>query len=55
MNIHDLIDAVNEGEIPHRFGSRGELAKYTVKTRKLYPKEQAKKMGPVRALLRIIF
>ncbi len=54
MNIHDLIDAVNEGEIPRRFGSVGQLVQYTVQTRKFYPKHFAKEMGPVKALMRRI-
>ncbi|KAH6650690.1 hypothetical protein F5144DRAFT_589113 [Chaetomium tenue] len=38
-----------------RFGNARQLAEYTMRTRKIFPKKRAKEMGPVRALLRILF
>ncbi|KAK3300429.1 uncharacterized protein B0H64DRAFT_15286 [Chaetomium fimeti] len=55
VNIFDLLDAVKEGRTPPHFGTAGELAEYTLETGRVYPKKAAKKMGPVRALLRMIF
>lgn len=55
VNIFDLLDAVARGQKPHRFRSANELSRYTQLTKKIYPRDQAKEMGPVRALLRHIF
>ncbi|KAH6853810.1 hypothetical protein B0I37DRAFT_16153 [Chaetomium sp. MPI-CAGE-AT-0009] len=55
VNIHDLIDAVKQGTTPHRFGNAGQLAEYTRRTGRVFPKKKAKEMGAVRALLRLIF
>ncbi|KAL2023187.1 hypothetical protein VTK56DRAFT_3310 [Thermocarpiscus australiensis] len=52
VNIYDLLDAVKMGGQPHRFRNRHELAEYTVRTGRIYPKIHVKEMGPVRALLR---
>ncbi|KAL2259467.1 hypothetical protein VTK26DRAFT_6849 [Humicola hyalothermophila] len=54
INIHDLLEAVKRGQTPHRFASVQELAAYTVRERKMYPKHYVKEMGPVKALLRCI-
>ncbi|KAK0108620.1 hypothetical protein ONS95_003415 [Cadophora gregata] len=55
VNIHDLIIAVRQNKIPHRFQSQHELSAYTLRTRKFFPKEKAKEGGPVRQLLAHIF
>ncbi|KAH6619175.1 hypothetical protein B0J18DRAFT_236884 [Chaetomium sp. MPI-SDFR-AT-0129] len=55
VNIYDLLHAVRLGTQPQRFGSPKALSKYCRKTGKIYPKEKAKEMGPVRVLLREIF
>ena len=56
VNIYDLVHAVRTNTTPpRRFQSQGKLAAYTLKNRKVYPKEKAKKGGPVRALLAHIF
>ncbi|KAK4240918.1 hypothetical protein C8A03DRAFT_12760 [Achaetomium macrosporum] len=54
VNIHDLVDAVKQGQRPRRFRNAQELAEYTLRTRKIYPKRFVKEMGPVKALLRNI-
>ncbi|KAK4156951.1 hypothetical protein C8A00DRAFT_12159 [Chaetomidium leptoderma] len=54
INIHDLLDAVDQGRLPHRFGNARELANYTVNTRRIFPKKKVKEMGPVKALMRHI-
>jgi hypothetical protein len=54
VNIHDLLDAVKQGRRPRRFPNAWQLAQYTVATRKIYPKEYVKEMGPVNALMRRI-
>jgi hypothetical protein len=54
VNIYDLIDAVRAGRTPHRFANAQQLADYTVRTGKIYPKKHAKAMGPVKVLLRVI-
>lgn len=56
VNIWDLIDAVRDDKLPpKRFRSEGALAKYTIKTGRVYPKKMAKKGGPVRQLLAHVF
>jgi hypothetical protein len=55
VNIWDLLDAVKQGRLPHRFGSARQLADYTLRTGRIYPRAKAKTMGPVAALLRIIY
>jgi hypothetical protein len=54
INIVDLLDAVKQGTHPQRFGNAHQLAVYTVKTRRIYPKDKVKAMGPVKALMRRI-
>jgi hypothetical protein len=54
VNIHDLLDAVKQGRTPQRFRNAKELAAYTVKNERIYPKRFAKEMGPVKALLRVL-
>ena len=55
INIYDFLDALEKGVQPWRFPSQSALARYTIKTGKIYPKKKAKKEGPVRALLAHIF
>ncbi|KAH6704021.1 hypothetical protein BKA61DRAFT_680265 [Leptodontidium sp. MPI-SDFR-AT-0119] len=55
VNIYDLIEAVRQNKIPHRFPSEKALRKYTISKHKVFPKEEAKEGGPVRALLANIF
>ncbi|KAG4416990.1 hypothetical protein IFR04_009880 [Cadophora malorum] len=55
VNIYDLIVAIRQNKIPHRFPSRHALSAYTLRTRKIFPKERAKEGGPVRQLLAHIF
>jgi len=50
-----LIDKVAAGQKPIRFNTCQELARWTLKKRKVYPKDKAKKGGPVRALLVHLF
>ncbi len=51
VNIYDLIDAVNANTTPRIFGSLAELRAYTLDEDKMFPKKEAKKGGPVKALL----
>ncbi|KAF5874530.1 uncharacterized protein Bfra_004541 [Botrytis fragariae] len=55
VNIYDFLDAKAEGTTVKRYQSERELAKYTLKSGKVYPKSKAKEGGPVRALLAHIF
>lgn len=55
VNIYDFIDAKAAGTQVKKFKSERALADYTMKTRRVYPKEKAKQGGPVRALLAHIF
>ena len=56
VNIYDLIDGVNSGQTPPtRFHNQAQLSVYTVRTRRIFPKNKAKEGGPVRALLAHIF
>ncbi len=53
VNIRDLLDAVKQGQTPHHFANRAQLAAYTVRTGRFYPRKHVKEeMGPVKALLR---
>lgn len=54
VNIHDLVDAVQQGRTPRRFGNPQQLAEYTFRTGRFYPKKYVKEMGPVKVLLRHI-
>ncbi|KAL2139996.1 hypothetical protein VTI28DRAFT_4426 [Corynascus sepedonium] len=54
INIHDLVDAVMQGRQPQRFPNVRQLVEYTISTRKFYPKNKIKEMGPVKALMRHI-
>ncbi|KAK4181582.1 hypothetical protein QBC36DRAFT_317368 [Triangularia setosa] len=62
INIQDFVDAVEENTAgaypkvyPQRFPSHTNLVKYTLKTRRIYPKEWVKNgLGPVKTLLREI-
>jgi hypothetical protein len=51
VNIHDLVDAAKHNRPVPRFDTRDELIKYTRRTKKFYPLQYVKEMGPVRALL----
>ncbi|KAL2060320.1 hypothetical protein VTL71DRAFT_9715 [Oculimacula yallundae] len=55
VNIFDLIAAVHQNKIPRLFPNVSELRKYTIKSKKIFPKRKAKEGGPVRALLAHIF
>ncbi|KAK3397468.1 hypothetical protein B0T20DRAFT_393292 [Sordaria brevicollis] len=57
VNIYDLLEAVAQGTHPQHFGTIGLLAQYSIRNRKIYPSQMAKKdkVGPVRALLRGLF
>ncbi|CCD46283.1 hypothetical protein ACHAPC_004507 [Botrytis cinerea] len=55
VNIYDFLDAKAEGKPVKKYSSERELAKYTMKSGKIYPKIKAKEGGPVRALLAHIF
>lgn len=46
VNIFDLIDAVNDGDLPPQmFESRTELSVYTIETDRLHQREKAKERG----------
>ncbi|QSZ33798.1 hypothetical protein DSL72_005370 [Monilinia vaccinii-corymbosi] len=55
VNIFDFLDAKAEGKPVKRYESEQKLAKYTMKSGKIYPKKQAKQGGPARVLLAHIF
>ncbi|KAK4193331.1 hypothetical protein QBC35DRAFT_102937 [Podospora australis] len=58
VNIHDLLDAIsaNPPQKPYIFPSHRKLVIYTLWTRRIFPKAEAKDHGgPVRDLLRHIF
>ncbi|KAK3950471.1 hypothetical protein QBC32DRAFT_217312 [Pseudoneurospora amorphoporcata] len=54
VNIWDFLDAVEVGNIPQMFLTKNELIKYTWKTGRIFPRDEAKDMGPVAALLKIL-
>ncbi|KAK4202277.1 hypothetical protein QBC40DRAFT_45116 [Triangularia verruculosa] len=57
INIYDLLDAVESSpkKKPERFKTHAALVNYTVKTRRIFPRDKVKnELGPVRALLREI-
>ncbi|EGZ76993.1 hypothetical protein NEUTE2DRAFT_99337 [Neurospora tetrasperma FGSC 2509] len=54
VNIWDFLDAVEVGNIPQMFLTKKELVKYTTKTGRIFPRDEAKDMGPVAALLKIL-
>lgn len=54
VNIWDFLDAVEVGNIPQMFLTKKELVKYTSKTGRIFPRDEAKDMGPVAALLKIL-
>ncbi|KAK0731743.1 hypothetical protein B0H67DRAFT_85409 [Lasiosphaeris hirsuta] len=53
VNIHDLLSAIENGHAVHRFRNVRELAEYSVREGKIYPKRWVKD-GPIKALLRCI-
>ncbi|CAG8974233.1 hypothetical protein HYALB_00009721 [Hymenoscyphus albidus] len=55
VNIWDFLDDVKSGVPVRKFRSQASLAEYTISTQRIYPKKEAKKQGPVRALLAHIF
>lgn len=55
MNIYDFLDNLNSNMPQNYFNSEKELAEYTMRTGKIYPKKKAKEGGPVRDLLAHIF
>ncbi|KAF9218750.1 hypothetical protein BS17DRAFT_790809 [Gyrodon lividus] len=54
VNIVDLIETVRTGGRVRRFNSLEELAEYTTKTKKFFPKESAYQGGLLKELLREI-
>lgn len=54
VNIWDFREQIRGGKKATIFKTRGALATYTRKNKKVYRRAQAKKAGPVRALLRVI-
>jgi len=55
VNIWDFLDAVRLGAQVRRFGSQRLLAEYTIKNNLIYPREKAKRSGPLKILLAHIF
>lgn len=55
MNIHDFLNNKRDGKPQKLYDTEKELAKYTMRTRKIYPKNAAKEGGPIRDLLAHIF
>ncbi|KAF7872624.1 hypothetical protein EAF04_003542 [Stromatinia cepivora] len=55
VNIFDFLDAKAEGKPVKRYSSEHKLATYTLKSRKIFPKNRAKQGGPARVLLAHIF
>ncbi|KAI1872842.1 uncharacterized protein JN550_003716 [Neoarthrinium moseri] len=55
VNIHDFLDAVKQGTRVHRFKSQHELSQYTLRSRKIYPRNQVEDGSPLRQLLAHIF
>jgi hypothetical protein len=55
VNIHDFLHAVEKGEPVHRFQNQSDLAKYTRKKCRYYPKKAIGKESPLRQLLAYIF
>ncbi|KAK3397467.1 hypothetical protein B0T20DRAFT_354161 [Sordaria brevicollis] len=54
VNIWDFLDAVDEGRLPHMFPTKQELVRHTWSTGRVFPKSEAKNMGPVAALLKML-
>ncbi|KAJ4401371.1 hypothetical protein N0V85_005544 [Neurospora sp. IMI 360204] len=54
VNIWDFLDAVEVGTIPQMFLTKKELVKYTWETGRIFPRDEAKDMGPVAALLKML-
>ncbi|KAI3343185.1 hypothetical protein F4824DRAFT_133797 [Ustulina deusta] len=55
VNIFDFLMAIKKGEPVHHFRTQSELAAYTKKNRKFYPKKSIPKGSPLRQLLAQIF
>ena len=51
VNIYDFMEAVQAGRPVRRFDSRRELAEYTQRTRRYFPKRRVPKGSPLRQLL----
>ncbi|KAK5630030.1 hypothetical protein RRF57_005745 [Xylaria bambusicola] len=51
VNIPDFLHAVNTGQPVYHFPNEHELSRYTVKSRKFYPKNYIPKGSPLRQLL----
>ncbi|ETS87003.1 hypothetical protein PFICI_00831 [Pestalotiopsis fici W106-1] len=51
VNIHDFLHAVKNNQKPRRFASQHELARYTLDSRKTYPKKNIPQGSPLRRLL----
>jgi hypothetical protein len=55
VNIPDFLHAIENGQPVHHFRNQWDLAKYTIKTRRYYPKDGIEKSSPLRQLLAHIF
>ncbi|KAG6030202.1 hypothetical protein E4U19_000557 [Claviceps sp. Clav32 group G5] len=55
VNIVDFIDCERTGEPIHKFASLAHLRRYTKKTGKFFPREQAKRSLLLRFLLQVLF
>ncbi|KAG6116485.1 hypothetical protein E4U13_001816 [Claviceps humidiphila] len=55
VNIIDFIDCERTGEPIHKFASLAHLRRYTKKTGKFFPREQAKRSLLLRFLLQVLF
>ncbi|KAG6291594.1 hypothetical protein E4U09_003856 [Claviceps aff. purpurea] len=55
VNIVDFIDCERTGEPIHKFSSLAHLRRYTKKTGKFFPREQAKRSLLLRFLLQVLF
>ena len=51
VNIYDFIDDISAGRPVRRFQTQRELADYTIRHKRIYPKRKAKEGGPARAML----
>ncbi|KAK8139757.1 hypothetical protein PG984_000880 [Apiospora sp. TS-2023a] len=55
INIYDFLDAVKAGTPVPKFATEAKLSRYTMKTRKIYPKKHVKKGSPLASLMAHIF
>ncbi|KAF2186019.1 hypothetical protein K469DRAFT_574704 [Zopfia rhizophila CBS 207.26] len=55
VNIVDLVDCRRTGDTPHTFSSLEDLRRYTKSSRKIFPRDEAKEEGFLKALLRGLY